>query len=229
MGMRWLKDNILNLISIIPWVVAAVIALLAWLQHIPWYLIVLGIIVAVAATFWGINQIGIFQKRQNQVFLGKNNEKMESLLRKWLDKRHYPTQHKTNDKYLFYFVARDTQQRPIHIMRPQSNSAVIRLLLVQGEKELERFSTKRQEILRSNIGIEMARFGLRYHEGVPMYVYLDMPCDDSLTENTFMNAIDRIRQAHVLMSAHIQAISTKIKSQPKTRKVKKVARLTSRK
>jgi hypothetical protein len=82
---------------------------------------------------------------------------------------------------------------------------VIRLLLVLDEKGLKDIPTGPQEILRFNIGIEMARFGLLYHQDKPMYVYLDLPCDDLLNESVFMNAVDKIRQAHVLMSAHVSA------------------------
>jgi hypothetical protein len=53
--MRWLKDNIINLIALIPLVVGAVVVFLAWVQQIPWYLIALSFIAAIAIVFFIIN------------------------------------------------------------------------------------------------------------------------------------------------------------------------------
>src|SRR4030042_951898 len=48
-----------------------------------------------------------------------------------------------------------------------------------------------------------------FYSEKPIGVHLDLPIDDLITEHTFLNAIDKVRQAHVLMIAYIQmAIAT---------------------
>ena len=180
--------------------------LLAWLKRLPTYQLLLIILFAVVIVFWSINQIDIFRERHKKGFSKQSDENIESALRKWLDKRQYSSQHKTDEKNLFCFVVTDQQKRPINIMRTKENPSVIRLLLALNEKELEDIPTKAQGVLRFRIGVEMARFGLLCQTIKPMYVHLDLPCDDLLTENIFLNAVDRIRQAHVLMVANVQVV-----------------------
>lgn len=128
---------------------------------------------------------------------------MENALRKWLDKRQYTIKKITNDKSLFYFLVTDEQERPINVVREKVTPSVIRLILAFNEKELEVIREPVQQGLRFLMGVEMARFGLLYSEK-PVLVHFDLPIDDLVNENTFLNAIDRVRQAHVLMLAHIR-------------------------
>lgn len=214
MGKVW--RFLLDLGGLLPWAVPIVIGVLAWLQQMPWYLIALSVIAAVGLVFFGINQFETWKERHKKGFSTQSNENIESILRKWLDKRQYSSQHKTIENNLFYFVVTDKQNRPINIMRPEDNPAVIRLLLALDEKELEAIPVKQQNVLRFRTGVEMARFGLLFHAEKPMYVYLDLPCDDLLTEHIFLNAVDKIRQSLVLMAFHIGAVLAAIRAQEET-------------
>src|SRR4030042_979438 len=133
---------------------------------------------------------------------------MEDTMRKWLDKREYLHQKRDDKESLFYFVATDEQKRPINIKRLRTASNVIQLVLAFDEKGISEIPEPEQQNLRFSAGVEMARFGLLYSEK-PIGVHLDLPIDDLITEHTFLNAIDKVRQAHVLMIAYIQmAIAT---------------------
>jgi hypothetical protein len=196
---------------------ALVVALFAWLKQVPLYLILFYAIATMTLVFLGINQIGIFRERHKRGFSTQSNENIESVLRKWLDKRQYPSEHKIDQSSLFCFIVTDKQKRPINIFRPQDNPDVIRLLLVINEEDLGNVPIKQQNILRHRIGVEMARFGLLCHASKPMYIHLDLPCDDLLTEPIFLNAIDKIRQAHVLMAANVQAVLGTVAKSPSGR------------
>jgi hypothetical protein len=160
-----------------------------------------------------INQIDGWRERHKKGFSTQSNENMEAILRKWLDKRQYSSRHNTDENQLFCFIATDKQQRPFNIMRPRDNPTIIRLLLGLDEKDLGVIPMEQQSALRFRIGVEMARFGLLCHPDKPMFVHLDLACDDLLTENIFLNAVDRIRQAHVLMVANVQVVLAMIKAQ----------------
>ena len=166
-------------------------------------LLLLGIIVLV---FGGMNQYAGWKERHKKGFSTLGNESMEAMLRQWLDKRGYFSNHQTSEKDLFRFVVTDDQKRPVNINRPKNNPTVIRLLLALSEDDLSKIPAEQQIILRFRIGVEMARFGLLCHPNKPMYVHLDLPCDDLLAESVFLNALDKIRQAHVLMAANVQAV-----------------------
>lgn len=191
-----------------------VIGLLTWLitflEKVPGWLIWLGVLFAIGCVFWILNQIWTWRERHKKGFSTQTSEIIEATLRKWLDKRHYASQHQTDNVNLFGFVATDEQNRPINILRPKDNPDLIRLILAIDEKGLEVIPPDQQSFLRFGIGVEMARFGLLCNPNPPMYIHLDLPCDDFLTENTFLNAIDKIRQAHILIVANIQVALIRI-------------------
>lgn len=203
------------IIQFIGWPGVAIV--ITWLATnnitIPIWVMWLIFLFVIACTLSIMNQVSIWRERHQKGFTTQSNENMESVLRKWLDKRQYPSQHMPNEQNLFFFVVTDKQNRPINVMRPKDNPAVIRLAVGLDEVSFENIPQGFQESLRFQIGVEMARFGLLYKDRKPVVAYLDLPCDDLLTENVFLNAIDKTRQAFVLMSACILAVAHKAEPQ----------------
>src|SRR3990167_8732343 len=100
----------------LPWAVGGLVLILAWLsqQLQLWQLLLLllGIIVLV---FGGMNQYAGWKERHKKGFSTLGNESMEAMLRQWLDKRGYFSNHQTSEKDLFRFVVTDDQKRPVNI------------------------------------------------------------------------------------------------------------------
>lgn len=186
----------------LPGIIIVITWIVTHLARIPIWEIWLAVVFTAACGFWLSNQVSVFRERHKKGFSKLTDIEMENTLRKWLDKRQYTQQKKKDEESLFYFVATDEQKRPINIKRPRLASNVIQLVLAFDEKEISGIPEPGQQNLRFTIGVEMARFGLLYSEK-PIGVHLDLPIDDLITENTFLNAIDKVRQAHVLMAAHI--------------------------
>lgn len=175
-------------------------ALKGWLESPYAPLLVPIFVLVIGLTFFSVNQITIWKRWHRKGFASQTNEQIEDTLRKWLDKKQYSLTHKPNDNDLFCFVAMDKQGRPINIMRPKKEPQSIRLLLVVSEDQIKEMSNPQQNIIRHAIGVEMARLGVLWSPS-PMCVYLDLPCDDSLTESVLISTLNKIRQSSVLVSA----------------------------
>lgn len=197
-----LGNPIVQLLWGLPGIIVVITWIVAYLSRIPIWGIWLAVVFTATCGVLLSNQISVFRERHKKGFSKLTNVEMADTLRKWLDKRQYSQQKRDDKESLFCFGVSDTQNRLIHIRRPITTSNVIRLVLV-AEKEINEIPDPERQKLRFFIGVEMARFGLLYSEE-PVSVYLDLPIDDLITETTFLNAIDKIRQAHVLMLAHIQ-------------------------
>lgn len=184
-----------------------VIIVISWtathLARIPIWQIWLVVLVSGGVGVLLVNQISVFREKHKKGFSKLTDVEMANTLRKWLDKRQYSQQKREANESLFYFVVTDERKRVINIQRPRTTSNVIRLTLVVAEEAINEIPEPARQNLRFSIGVEMARFGLLYSEN-PVSVRLDLPIDDLITESTFLNAIDKVRQAHVLMVAHIQ-------------------------
>ena len=200
---KWIKDNIFNVIGILPIVGAVVVGVLAWLQHISWYLIAFyGITIAVIV-FFGIERIDVWKERHKKKLTQLSDKEIADTLRKWFDKRHYSSSSRIDDKALFLIVATDTQNRNLNVFKPKENPSVIAIRLAIKEEQIALIPQPHQNMARFNITIEMARLGLLCHGAPPMYIDQELQCDDFLTESSFWKAIDKIRQGHVLIDAHL--------------------------
>lgn len=203
-----LGNPIVQLLWGLPGIIVVITWIVAYLSRIPIWGIWLVLVFTATCGVLLSNQISVFRERHKKGFSKLTDIEMENTLRKWLDKRQYTQQKKEDEESLFYFVATDEQKRPINIKRPRTTSNVIQLVLAFDEKEISGIPEPEQQNLRFTIGVEMARFGLLYSEK-PIGVHLDLPIDDLITEHTFLNALDKVRQAHVLMVAYIRmAIAT---------------------
>lgn len=196
-----LDNPIVKLLGL-PGIIIVITGIATYLARMSIWEIWLAVVFTAACGFLLSNQISVLRERHKKGFSKLTDVEMENTLRKWLDKRQYSQQKKEDKESLFYFVVTDEQERLIYIHRPRITSNVIRLVLI-AEKSINEIPEPERQKLRFFIGVEMARFGLLYSEK-PVLVYLDLPIDDLITESTFLNAIDKVRQAHVLMVAHIQ-------------------------
>lgn len=196
-----LGNPILQLLGL-PGVIIVITWLVTHLAGLPIWQIWLVFLFAIGCGFWLSNNISAFRERHKKGFSKLTDVEMEHALRRWLDKREYLQQKREDKESLFYFVATDEQKRPINIKRPRATSNVVQLVLAFDEKRINEIPEPGQQNLRFSIGVEMARFGLLYSEK-PIGVHLDLPIDDLITEHAFLNAIDKVRQAHVLMGAYI--------------------------
>lgn len=189
-----------GIITVITWIVTH-------LAQLPIWQIWLAILFSVGCFLWIINQVNTWRERHKRGFATQNNEQIEDTLRKWLDKKQYSLTHIKNDSDLFCFVATDMQKRPVNVMRPKNEPQVVRLLLVISEEQIEKLSNSQQNIVKHAIGLEMARLGILWNPN-PMYAYLDLFCDNSLTESVFIGALNKIRQSAVLASAIAEYLIT---------------------
>jgi len=197
-----LDNPIVKLLGL-PGIIIVITWIATYLARMSIWEIWLAVLFATGCGFWLSNNISVFRERHKRGFSKLTDAEMEDTLRKWVDKRQYIQQKREDEGSLFFFVAIDEQERPINIKRPKATSNVIQLVLAFDEKRIDEIPKPEQQKLRFTIGVEMARFGLLYSEK-PIGVHLDLPIDDLITENTFLNAIDKVRQASVLMAAHIQ-------------------------
>ena len=85
MAVKWIKGNILDIIQLWPYVVAAVVVILTILRQLPLYQIGLVILVAFGLAFWGINQFTVFNERRGKQFAKMSDKAVKNTIRKWLD------------------------------------------------------------------------------------------------------------------------------------------------
>lgn len=198
------------------WVAVAVVVTAIWTGLKGWFaspyapLFVPVLLAVVGLTFYAANQIR--ESRDKKGFSRKTDAEIADILRKWLDKRHYSSRLAPNDKTLFHVVGTDPQKRSLNVFKPKENSSVICISLSMNEKQIEQILPQpHQNIARFRVGIEMARLGLLCHPEAPMRIEQELQCDEFLTESSFWNAIDKIRQGHVLMQAHLVLASQEAK------------------
>ena len=187
-----------------PGIIAVITWILTHLVNIPIWEIWLAILFGVGCSFWILNQLKLWRNSNRKGFREKSDAEIETILRKWLDKRHYASSSTLDDQSLFHIVATDKQGRKLNIFKPKENSSVIFIRLAIEEKEIARIAQPHQNAARFMVGIEMARIGLLCNSSPPMHIDQELQCDDFLTESSFWNAIDKIRQGHVLISANFK-------------------------
>ena len=204
----------------VPFGVGVLVVILAWFsrQLQLWQILALALGLC-AVIFLLINQISLWKERHTKNIGGQSDKQIEDTLRKWFDKRHYSSKVIQDDKTLFYIVATDPQKRPLNVFKPSDNPSIICIRLAPDEKQIEELLPQpHQGLARFNIGIEMARIGLKCQAKSPMQIDQELQCDEFLTESSFWNAIDRIRQGHVLIQAHLSraVLEAKLEAQSKT-------------
>lgn len=237
MGMRWFKDNIFNLLGLIPLVVAAVVAFLGWLQHVSWYLIALGVIIAICVVFLGINQVSLFRERHKKPFSKCSDKEIKDTIRKWVDIPEYT--YRRSDVEVngacFIFDLTDSIGRPIHITYNKNDPHRIGIwadlkLLPATDNEYPELPKRRLEEVKQAMGrhydnlkrklsLEMLRLGCNYsfYDELRLirlanHVYID----DLLNASEFINQCLFITRAMTLVQLIYMTALNEIESDVKT-------------
>ncbi len=196
--MRWLKDNIINLIALIPLVVGAVVVFLAWVQQIPWYLIALSAIAAIAIVFFIINQIHTWRERHKKGLSKYSDKEIESTIREWIDIPMFTIKRTDVDesKTYFTFTVIDTEDRQFHIARNRKSPHYIGIFTAMSLDSKPEMSVELTEEdikkLVAKLSLEMLRLGCSYEfdfkeKGFILTLHNSVLIEDSLTDVAFRN------------------------------------------
>lgn len=199
---KWLKDNILNIVQIMPIIGGVVVTVVAWLQGIAWYLIVafgviLGMLV-IPTTLLTINQLATWKERHKKKLTQLSDKEIEDTIRNWLvNDPGYKFQMKDvndsvfhNDR-LFHFEVEDDWGRVISIARPRAKPTRLDLasavtLGTEHKKKYEALGPKFKRDILHNLRAEMARFGVMFRGMDTTLERIDISdsvsLDDTLTE-----------------------------------------------
>src|SRR4030042_1890404 len=89
---KWLSILLNILVWLLPPGGTAVVVILAWLQRVPWYLIVLSAIATIALILLGINQFALFRQRRQKPLSKRTDKEIENTIRDWLYQPRYKFQ-----------------------------------------------------------------------------------------------------------------------------------------
>jgi len=209
MFIKWVKNNILDLIQSVGMVVALVVTAIAWLiQNVPWYLALLGLLFAVVLILVGINQYEIRKERHKKRLVQLSDKEVESTIRDWVDKPSFlfqRSEHMQGRLFQFTITYKDI---PVSITRLKANPNVLFLAvnIVPAEEhkpKLDSLQEPRRSDLIFNLRVEMARLGVGF-VGIKWPIenmqIQDFVTLDSLTEFHLLNHIMLVIRAKVLIS-----------------------------
>jgi len=202
MVIKWIKSNILDLIQSVGMVGVAVVAIVAWLQSVPWYLALLGLLTAVVLILGGINQYEIRKERHKKKLTQLSDKELESLIWDWLKISAWkanpqPLQVETVFAYQVQF-----QDILIDVVKEKPQPEMIFLVSVfTMPSEKEGLSEVERNRLWGQLRIEFARLGIQWdYVGTPDTVKLSEPIilDDSITPYYFRSRIMFVVRANIL-------------------------------
>jgi hypothetical protein len=170
--MRKLWRVLVDLVGILPWVVPIVVGFLAWLQQIPWYLIVLSVSATVVLVILGINQCETWKERHKKRFSQLSAEEIEDTIYRWVGIPFFKVQKQDIDKKLLFFqiVVTDPAGRRVSISRQVEKPSQLELrssveTLLEVEKMLfANLEKLEQEQIIFRLKMEMARYGIGHED-----------------------------------------------------------------
>ena len=188
-------------------IVTAGVPLLAWLQSLPWYVIMLSPIGAFGLTLFSLNQYRLWQKRRSTKI-----ERIETVVRDWLHRYQFSVRDDPQPNAVFQLVARDEQGRPVVVSQLRSELFLTlgaRLLVTREDQQrLDPITRDENLTLLEDLKIEMARIGVEFigiqHPLREIIIQEKIPCDDTLTELTFMQNVMFIRRIQVLIGEFLR-------------------------
>jgi hypothetical protein len=211
MEKKKILEKVLQIILSSPFFWSAITIAVTWilthLADIPWWQVWLALIFVIGCTFWIVNQVKLWRGSRFKDFSRKSDKEIVEILREWFDKRHYSSSTLSDEKYLFHIVGTDKENRNINVIRSKENPSTINIFLSINEQDISKIPQPYQNKARFDINIEMARVGLLCNPSPQMYIEQVLYCDEFLTESKFWNAVDRIRQGHVLINANLKLAS----------------------
>ncbi len=182
------------------------VAILAWLQNISWYLLTLGFFAAIVLILVGINQYSIFKERRKKRFTQYSDKEIETTIRDWVDLPTFSFQRQERPEVYFQFLITDIYKRLVTIARHKNEPYIINILT-----ELELTPTVQQvtkdgwEKLASRLSVEMARLGIQFkfngetNKLDRIRLWESVSFDDSLTAYYFRERILFVIRAFVLV------------------------------
>ena len=183
---------------------AAVVAIVVWLQSVPWYLVLLGLLAAVVLILFGINQYEIRRERHKKKLTQLSDKELEALIREWINipawkVSPYPLQGKVETLFAYQVQFQDVL---IDVVKENPQPEMIFLISVfTMPSEKEGLSKAEQTRLWGQLRIEFARLGIQWdYVDTPNTVRLTEPIilDDSITPYYFRSRIMFVVRANIL-------------------------------
>jgi hypothetical protein len=183
---------------------AGVWAWLSRLDGLKIFLIVIGVLVASVVL---VNQLDGFVQRRKKPLFKQSSRQIDSTLRDWLYRGSFTLKKNTQKGFEFAFEARDKQGRPIFVGKTDDRDEIVlqtALILDPNESEkVEKLDAEVKRKLISELRISLARHQVQYFGlETPMSkigIVNIMVLDESFTRDVFMDRIDRVRYALVLV------------------------------
>ena len=213
--MRWLKNNIIALLNLIPVAGAAIIVFLGWLQHAPWYLIALAAIFAIAFIFWAINQIETRQERHKKKLSQLSDKELEDTIHKWIKKPYLKTQPIERDEIIWGFTVEGAPLYLLEVVKLKTEQFQLRLgVTIPIDEKVTEFLFALPEPKRTNIiadiALELIRFGVGFagleHPFKTLAILYTIPIDDGLTEFYFLQRIQFVFRAMALVYGYMDRL-----------------------
>lgn len=196
-----------------------VVAILALIQKIPWYLIALSVIASMGFVFFAINQFETRQDRHKKKLSQLSDKEIEDTIRKWVDIPEYTYRRSDVDVKGAYFIfdLTDTVGRPIHVTRnikdPHCIGIWSDLGLLPADNEYPGLPEKKlgeiRQIIKCNfdkikqkLSLEILRLGCYYHfyeELGVIRLVNDVYLDDSLNASEFISQCLFVTRAMTLV------------------------------
>lgn len=202
---KWFKANILDLIQSVGLVGVAMAAVIAWLQSVPWYLALLGLLSAVVLILFGINQYEIRKERHKKKLTQLSDKELQSEIRNWIDIPAWSVQPQPPQGETMF--AYQVEYKGIHIAvvrEKQQSSIVVLITKFTMQSEKTNLSEVEWQRLSSQLSIELARFGIEYdfigtpNKAETIELVEPVILDDSLTPYYFRSRIMFVVRGRIL-------------------------------
>ena len=140
------------------------VAMLAWLQHMPWFLLVLGALTAPVIILLGINQYAIFRERHKKGVTKLSDKELEDTVREWVNISAWSVQwQESTSDTIFQYQIKHNDDVPIHIeMQTKDRSVILLATDVKMASQKTVLSASEWERLAGQLSIDMARLGIQF-------------------------------------------------------------------
>jgi hypothetical protein len=192
---KWLDILIKILIWLLPSGGTVAVAILAWLKHVPAYLIVIGVVAVIALGFLGVNQIALFRQRHHRGLSKQTDKEIENTIKEWIDIPGFTIKRSEVDenKTYFMFTVTDDCDRQVHIWRGKQTPYYITMsseIKVGSRPDIIGLTPENLRELASKLSLEMLRLGCSHEfdfkeKEFVLKLYNSVFIEDSLTDIIF--------------------------------------------
>lgn len=186
-------------------VITSGVGVWAWFRQLAGFHIALIVIGVLCVSMVLINQFDAFFQRRKKPLYQQPHHYIDSTLRDWLYKGGFSLRANNQEGFDFLFVARDKQERPILIGKPNNKDEIMMEVLlglkpIETEK-LEKLDPELQRKLLSELRISLAMQQVAYSglkTPITNIVFSNiLVLDDSFTRDMFLARVDRVRYSLV--------------------------------